>query len=501
MKGDGDMKVKSEAGPSVHMLALAAPGIGSQSSQNTPTLSPLTLQQIPLGMQQGGFFLQSPFGQQAMVGDYSQSYGFGIPAVSTPVQTSLQLSAVDIQQLQQQIQLQIQQQQFQQLQQQQQQSQASALSNLQQLLTSLASNNQVQGNTATLQATTQIPGLAGVQQIVLLNASQLATLQPQFMIQSPGTGLGGFIIPGLTTALPAQPVIPVKMQTLTSLPSSSTSQHPPVLALSTSTTPITDVAPTGKNDISATSDCSMLMSDISTLGIPAAVAPEENIDLEELEQFAKSFKRRRIELGFTQGDVGLAMGKVYGNDFSQTTISRFEALNLSFKNMCKLKPLLSKWLDDTNVVTTEVDGDSDSGMTSESMSRKRKKRTSIETTLRVTLEKSFLRNPKPNGEEIGVLADNLSMEKEVIRVWFCNRRQKEKRINPSLSHPQMQQMIKQFNVATAAGLQSSVVSSLSSSLSSQTPTMSSTSQTEVSSSLALLSVVNSSMNESHSISL
>lgn len=40
------------------------------------------------------------------------------------------------------------------------------------------------------------------------------------------------------------------------------------------------------------------------------------------------------------------MGKLYGNDFSQTTISRFEALNLSFKNMCKLKPLLQKWLSD-----------------------------------------------------------------------------------------------------------------------------------------------------------
>uniref|UniRef100_A0A672K3B1 POU-specific domain-containing protein n=1 Tax=Sinocyclocheilus grahami TaxID=75366 RepID=A0A672K3B1_SINGR len=69
-------------------------------------------------------------------------------------------------------------------------------------------------------------------------------------------------------------------------------------------------------------------------------------DLEELEQFARTFKQRRIKLGFTQGDVGLAMGKLYGNDFSQTTISRFEALNLSFKNMCKLKPLLEKWLTD-----------------------------------------------------------------------------------------------------------------------------------------------------------
>ena len=52
--------------------------------------------------------------------------------------------------------------------------------------------------------------------------------------------------------------------------------------------------------------------------------------------------------GYTQGDVGLAMGKLYGNDFSQTTISRFEALNLSFKNMCKLKPLLAKWLEVCN---------------------------------------------------------------------------------------------------------------------------------------------------------
>lgn len=47
------------------------------------------------------------------------------------------------------------------------------------------------------------------------------------------------------------------------------------------------------------------------------------------------------------------MGKLYGNDFSQTTISRFEALNLSFKNMCKLKPLLEKWLNDAGELSLE----------------------------------------------------------------------------------------------------------------------------------------------------
>ncbi|XP_014275694.1 POU domain, class 2, transcription factor 3 isoform X2 [Halyomorpha halys] len=163
---------------------------------------------------------------------------------------------------------------------------------------------------------------------------------------------------------------------------------------------------------------------------PHSMEPDETTDLEELEQFAKTFKQRRIKLGFTQGDVGLAMGKLYGNDFSQTTISRFEALNLSFKNMCKLKPLLQKWLLDADNSLNNPNSLSNPMTTPEAIGRRRKKRTSIETSVRVALEKAFLQNPKPTSEEISLLADSLTMEKEVVRVWFCNRRQKEKRINP-----------------------------------------------------------------------
>lgn len=135
------------------------------------------------------------------------------------------------------------------------------------------------------------------------------------------------------------------------------------------------------------------------------------------------------------------MGKLYGNDFSQTTISRFEALNLSFKNMCKLKPLLAKWLEDADASLNNPDSASSSFIhaSPEHLSgRRRKKRTSIETTIRVALERAFLQNPKPMSEEIQMLADSLGMEKEVVRVWFCNRRQKEKRINPpsSISSPE-----------------------------------------------------------------
>lgn len=185
-----------------------------------------------------------------------------------------------------------------------------------------------------------------------------------------------------------------------------------------------------------------------------SVAPDEPSDLEELEKFAKTFKQRRIKLGFTQGDVGLAMGKLYGNDFSQTTISRFEALNLSFKNMCKLKPLLEKWLSDAESAP------SDSAMTqnstypqlSEMFGRKRKKRTSIETNIRLTLEKRFQDNPKPSSEEISMIAEQLAMEKEVVRVWFCNRRQKEKRINCPINLPLKSPLYNSRMVSTSSSL-------------------------------------------------
>ncbi|KAI9531988.1 POU domain, class 3, transcription factor 3-B [Dissostichus eleginoides] len=147
---------------------------------------------------------------------------------------------------------------------------------------------------------------------------------------------------------------------------------------------------------------------------------------DDLEQFAKQFKQRRIKLGFTQADVGLALGTLYGNVFSQTTICRFEALQLSFKNMCKLKPLLNKWLEEADSTTgspTSIDKIAAQG-------RKRKKRTSIEVSVKGALESHFLKCPKPSAQEITGLADSLQLEKEVVRVWFCNRRQKEKRMTP-----------------------------------------------------------------------
>uniref|UniRef100_A0A3B4DQG0 POU domain protein n=1 Tax=Pygocentrus nattereri TaxID=42514 RepID=A0A3B4DQG0_PYGNA len=170
---------------------------------------------------------------------------------------------------------------------------------------------------------------------------------------------------------------------------------------------------------------------------------EETPTSDELEQFAKQFKQRRIKLGFTQADVGLALGTLYGNVFSQTTICRFEALQLSFKNMCKLKPLLNKWLEEADSST----GSPSSIDKIAAQGRKRKKRTSIEVSVKGVLETHFLKCPKPAAQEISSLADSLQLEKEVVRVWFCNRRQKEKRMTPP-GEPQGHEVYSSHGVST-----------------------------------------------------
>lgn len=153
---------------------------------------------------------------------------------------------------------------------------------------------------------------------------------------------------------------------------------------------------------------------------------------DDLERFAKMFKQRRIKLGFTQADVGLALGTLYGNVFSQTTICRFEALQLSFKNMCKLKPLLQQWLEEADNTTGTTSASDKIAATG----RKRKKRTSIDIQVKGALENHFCKQSKPNAQEIGQLAMNLQLDKEVVRVWFCNRRQKEKRMTSAVVRPE-----------------------------------------------------------------
>ncbi|TWW80640.1 Pituitary-specific positive transcription factor 1 [Takifugu flavidus] len=138
--------------------------------------------------------------------------------------------------------------------------------------------------------------------------------------------------------------------------------------------------------------------------VPAMDSPQ----IRELEMFANDFKIRRIKLGYTQTNVGEALAAVHGSEFSQTTICRFENLQLSFKNACKLKAILAKWLDEAELAGGNLGA-------------------------KEALEHSFVEKSKPSSQEIARIAKGLHLEKEVVRVWFCNRRQREKRVKTSLN--------------------------------------------------------------------
>ncbi|XP_032075951.1 pituitary-specific positive transcription factor 1 isoform X1 [Thamnophis elegans] len=159
-------------------------------------------------------------------------------------------------------------------------------------------------------------------------------------------------------------------------------------------------------------------------------------EIRELEKFANEFKLRRIKLGYTQTNVGEALAAVHGSEFSQTTICRFENLQLSFKNACKLKSILTKWLEEAEQVGALYN--EKVGMNE----RKRKRRTTISIAAKEALESHFAEQSKPSSQEIMRMAEGLNLEKEVVRVWFCNRRQREKRVKTSLHQNTFNSIIK-----------------------------------------------------------
>ncbi|KAF6091289.1 hypothetical protein HJG60_015341 [Phyllostomus discolor] len=64
--------------------------------------------------------------------------------------------------------------------------------------------------------------------------------------------------------------------------------------------------------------------------------------------------------------------------------------------------------------------------------RKRKRR-SIKNRVRGNVENMFLQCPKPTLQQISHIAQQLGLEKDMVRVWFCNHRQKGKRSSSDYS--------------------------------------------------------------------
>ncbi|XP_031625211.1 inhibitory POU protein isoform X8 [Contarinia nasturtii] len=173
----------------------------------------------------------------------------------------------------------------------------------------------------------------------------------------------------------------------------------------------------------------------------AGLHPDTDTDPRELEAFAERFKQRRIKLaGVTQADVGKALAnlKLPGvGALSQSTICRFESLTLSHNNMIALKPILQAWLEEAEAQAKNKRRDPDAPSVlpaGEKKSLFQRRRTSIAAPEKRSLEAYFAVQPRPSGEKIAAIAEKLDLKKNVVRVWFCNQRQKQKRMKFAAQH-------------------------------------------------------------------
>ncbi|XP_047362526.1 POU domain, class 6, transcription factor 1 isoform X5 [Vespa velutina] len=120
----------------------------------------------------------------------------------------------------------------------------------------------------------------------------------------------------------------------------------------------------------------------------------DGINLDEIKEFAKVFKLRRLSLGLTQTQVGQALSVTEGPAYSQSAICRYKSGVNHLTDFIGVEP-----------------------------TKKRKRRTSFTPQALELLNAHFDRNTHPNGTEITTLAHRLGYDREVIRIWFCNKRQ------------------------------------------------------------------------------
>ncbi|KAK2706094.1 POU domain, class 6, transcription factor 2-like [Artemia franciscana] len=149
----------------------------------------------------------------------------------------------------------------------------------------------------------------------------------------------------------------------------------------------------------------------------------DGVDLEEIKEFAKAFKMRRMSLGLTQTQVGQALSAAAGPAYSQSAICRFERLDITPKSAQKIRPVLEKWMKEAEEKFLKGRRDLVEFVRLPGLNKIRKRRTSFSPEAVALLSQYFEINKQPTGSEVTSLAHQLGYEREVIRIWFCNKRQ------------------------------------------------------------------------------
>uniref|UniRef100_A0A1A8FRF5 POU domain protein n=3 Tax=Nothobranchius korthausae TaxID=1143690 RepID=A0A1A8FRF5_9TELE len=256
-----------------------------------------------------------------------------------------------------------------------------------------------------------------------LQGLQVQTVTPQLLFNTQGqiiaaVGNGPAAVATSASVLPKTSAPPTLNKSSSQASVTSVTQSPVVIApqpsLLKSPTTLSSAAPITCGDMAKVGQ---LVSKPQQ-----TVSSEEGINLEEIREFAKNFKIRRLSLGLTQTQVGQALTATEGPAYSQSAICRFEKLDITPKSAQKLKPVLEKWLAEAEHWNQKGQQNLMEFVGGEP-SKKRKRRTSFTPQAIEVLNSYFEKNALPTGQEITEIARELNYDREVVRVWFCNRRQ------------------------------------------------------------------------------
>ncbi|XP_039522589.1 POU domain, class 6, transcription factor 2 isoform X1 [Pimephales promelas] len=304
---------------------------------------------------------------------------------------------------------------------------------------------------------------------------QVQPITPQLLTNAQGqiiaTVIGNQILPVINTqGITLSPIKPGQQLPQTG----QTSQAPPVSQPNLLRMPHSQSPLRQASSSSSTSSSSSSALSVGQLVNNPQTAPSEvdGVNLEEIREFAKAFKIRRLSLGLTQTQVGQALSATEGPAYSQSAIcrhtilrshfflpqeaqentiassltgklnpgllypARFEKLDITPKSAQKIKPVLERWM-------AEAEARHRSGMQNltefigSEPSKKRKRRTSFTPQALEILNSHFEKNTHPSGQEMTEIAEKLNYDREVVRVWFCNKRQALKNTIKRLKPPEL----------------------------------------------------------------
>ena len=156
----------------------------------------------------------------------------------------------------------------------------------------------------------------------------------------------------------------------------------------------------------------------------------DDIEVGKLLASVRSCRERRIRFGVSQQAVADFLVPVHGEAFRQSSICKLENLSLKLDAAARMVAILEPFYDEK-----ESEWEVSSSKPIKQQKHERNQRYSFSDEAREFLKSMFTTNPYPSRKSTVEIAAKIGAPKDVVRVWFANRRlDSNKRLRSEIAH-------------------------------------------------------------------